>query len=103
MLVILKRYVRTVPCGRVPKSCRMTGGGVSELPVKKLLGHGISFSGHSWGGNGRTTSSKGSSVRVSLLIVRGSSGPPNRGTNGVPNWVGQTGGRGSGRSGKLFR
>src|SRR5688572_28134053 len=49
MFVIGNLYVRTVPFGRVPKSCRMTGGGFSLAPVKILLAHGIwSAAGGSW-------------------------------------------------------
>src|SRR2546430_14452766 len=65
MLVIWKRYDFSVPFGRVPKSCRMTGGGTWSLPLKNLLAHGTG----SWPAATGRARTRGS-IRVRVFMVR---------------------------------
>src|SRR5688572_11447604 len=106
MLVILNRYVLTVPLGRTLKSWRMTGGGVSGVPVKNLLAQGIFrtgpsgvagpgrgagaalpmlglvWTGRSWAATGAARTNRGSIKVRDFMVRQAPPGPPAPPTGG---------------------
>src|SRR5262245_59677168 len=94
MLVIGNRYVLIVPLGRTPKSCRITGGGLSGLPVKNLLAHGICLTGLSWAASGAARINRVQVQVRDFMVRQAPPGPPDPRRTGVHRLVRSGGGNG---------